>query len=80
MIDLFPPYMRTHPAVEVCGDFLIALTFAQLELKEAMSGKQAADIKVKEAARGEPTSQNRPIPQGEVIGKVREFSMADAPV
>jgi hypothetical protein len=55
--SLFPSYLRSNPGVEVASDLMVALMIQSAELKEARNGRQIAEIKQDEIARGEPTSE-----------------------
>lgn len=79
MISLVPPYMRNHPAVEVCADLFAALQIQGAELRQARQGQNQAEIKREEAVRAEPTSDLKPTIQPEPINGVREFSLNGMP-
>lgn len=58
---LFPAYMRSHPAVEVVADLMVALKIGQAEFDAFKSGKQVEEIKEGEVGRGEPSSKAKPV-------------------
>lgn len=75
-INLFPPYHRNNPGVDVAANLFVALRIANAELQEAKSGQQIAEIKQAEVARAEPSSEVKPAPVGDPIGGVKEFSLS----
>lgn len=79
IVNLFPAYLRSNPAVEVVGDLMIALKIQDAELKEARAGKNVAEIKQEELKRGEPKSSVKPGSEPKGIGGVTEFSLSGMP-
>lgn len=62
-ISQWPPYMSSHPAVQVAADLVISLRIRDAELREARAAATVANIKQKEVARGEPSSSEAPAKQ-----------------
>jgi hypothetical protein len=58
--SMFPAYQANNIGVEVASNLMVALIIQEAELREARNGQQVAQIKQKEAARGEPTSDAFP--------------------
>ncbi len=80
--SLLPVYHRNSPIAEVAADLMVALMISSAELREAKSGRVIAEVKQKEAARGEPTSDNvdtAPITKVNGKGIPRTFTMEGFP-
>ena len=77
--NLWPPYLRNNPVMEVASDIFIALRIQGAQLEQALAGQTKAEVKTSEVKRGEPSSMARQGQQGEEIGGVREFSLAGMP-
>lgn len=55
---LLPPYHRNSIIADVAADLFVALQIQNNQLREAQKGTASAEIKAKEAARAEPTSDD----------------------
>lgn len=76
--NIFPDYMRNHPAINVASDLFIALRISNAETQQALAGKQTAEIQKDEIQRAEPSSDARQDDTKEVHG-VKTFSMNGMP-
>ncbi len=81
MASLWPPYLRSHPAVEVCGDLMASLVIQSALLREAQQTTQVAETKVQEVKRGEPGSVIKPAKVDEAVanGVPKVFSLEGMP-
>lgn len=81
IINLFPPYMRNHIAVETLGDAVVALNIQAAMLRVAQTDVQVSETKVKESKLAEPSSNSQPSPEvkGQGWGEVKEFSLVGMP-
>lgn len=80
--SIFPSYLANTPGVDVAADLWVALTIQSNQLREAMNGKQVAEIKQEEIKRGEPSSDILPT---DVVNKNKkgtpsEFSLKGSPL
>lgn len=58
--SMFPPYLANTPGVHVAANLMVAMIIQGAELRQLRNQSQVATIKLDEAARGEPTSDNSP--------------------
>lgn len=72
-VNLYPPYMRSHPALAAGGDLLIALQLANAEIQELKGAQQVKQIKQEEEGRVEPSSRQAPRAQAKPIHGVKTF-------
>lgn len=67
-VNLFPPYQRNHPGVQVAGDLMIAMQIQAAQLRQATQGQQIAEEKKEELQRAEPGSIVKPVKEQSVHG------------
>jgi len=81
ILNLFPPYFRNMAPTQVAADIFVALCMSQLESKQYQSQASVAEIKRKEVAKTEPSSDSVDVRTPKDKGKfgVAEFSMEGAP-
>lgn len=78
-ISLFPHYLRSNPAVEICADMMVGLIIKENQLKDALEGQKLAEIKKEELQRGEPKSIAKPTNDIDEVHGVKEFSSVGMP-
>lgn len=78
-VNLFPPYLRNTPGVQIAADMWIGILIYGQQLKEAQAQKQVSEIKREELKRAEPTSNARPAPAKTAVNGVSEFSLEGMP-
>lgn len=75
-INIFPPYLRSNPGVEVASDLMVAMMLQRAELLEAQANSKVANTKVDEVKRAEPSSQAKGSkPKEGVNGSPAVFTM-----
>jgi hypothetical protein len=73
-VNMYPPYMRAHPAVQITGDLMIAMRIKDAELQEARASKQTDNTIEEERTRVEPKSTQKPKNlNGTAVHGVKEF-------
>lgn len=76
---MFPPYMRSSPAVECVGDLMTALFIAKAEIEELKKGGSIKKVKDEEKEAIEPGSDVKPKKVTESVHGVKNFSLDSAP-
>jgi hypothetical protein len=74
MINVFPAYMRSHPAVAIVGDLVASVMIQAAELRTVQSSGQVQETIKEEKTRVEPNSNSRPAKPKEMIHGVKEFT------
>lgn len=64
--SILPVYWQSSPIADVASNLMVALVIRTNELNEAKNGRQVAEIKQKEIARGEPSSDNASTEVGQI--------------
>jgi len=59
--SMWPQYLQNNPAVDIAGDMFVAMMIQGAELREALNGKQLAQMQKEESSRVEPSSDNREV-------------------
>lgn len=67
IIDMLPPYMRSHPTARLCANMGVGLILNNSQIRELSSNQQLSQAKSAEASRVEPTSGARGLPESEQL-------------
>lgn len=74
-VAMIPAYMQSHPMTRVAANMAVAIRLGALQLAQAQTQQQVADIQTTEKARGEVSTDIRPTtPDLKEVHGVSEFS------
>lgn len=77
--SLFPAYLGNDPGVDVAADLMVDIIIKDAEINELRKQLSVSSIKKAEQEHIEPSAENRPGKQPDLVGGVREFSAGDMP-